>query len=98
MSHRVHTTQLITLLPSKAILQARGWSDASEAHHARQLLRRGSFNTTIHCHDQLSGNVVKYLVVDRGATALKGTFYQLQDETGHLKTVTEEELDAMRLQ
>jgi len=81
-----------------SIIQVRGWRDPSEAHHAHQLLCRGPLNTTIHYRDQLSGNVVKYLVVDRGATALKGTFYELQDEAGHLKTVTEEELDAMRFQ
>jgi len=80
------------------ILRAGGLWDASKAHHVHQLLRTEPFNTTIRCRDQLSGDVVKYLVVDHGATALKGTFYELQDESGHLKTVTEEELDAMRLQ
>jgi hypothetical protein len=49
--------------------------DTSKAHHAHLLFRGSLLNTTIHCRDKLSGEVVKNLVVDCGTSALRGNYY-----------------------
>ena len=79
--------------------QTRGWLDADTIRsiaNATQLRTRNPLrlhNATIQCRGEVSGEVVKYLVVDCITSAVDGTSFKLQDEAGNLKSVSEEELE-----
>ena len=81
--------------------RARGWVDAPKTASiadARDLSNGESWNlndTAIYCRDE-SGMEVKYTVVDYGTSATNGNYYELEDDQGRVRQVTEDELEKIR--
>ena len=82
------------------IFEARGWIAAptTEANSRDSSNRKfwSLFDTTVYCRDE-SGAAVNYMVIDCGNSTLDGNYCKLQDSQGRVKTLTEDELEKIRI-